>query len=256
MTVEKTLHTMNLVLQRHDQENNMSSTNDKDPLGTRMKGYEVASRTVLPRRMPLIIRVDGKAFHTYTASLKSFDEPMDAVMVHTAKALSHHVQGAVFAYTFSDEISLLVHNYKKFTSQPWYDNQVQKIVSVAAAVASAEFTAASGRVWSNVIKPAYFDARAFVLPEAEACNYFVWRQQDAMRNSVQTFARTHFSHKQCENKSCAELRDMCVLRVGEAWDDLDVWKKRGRGVIAGIADDVPVFSEQRSFINDLLVTEE
>lgn len=92
-----------------------------------MKGYEVASRTTLPGRLPVIIRVDGKAFHTYTRGCKRpFDDRLSDVMVSTATKLCDEIQGAQLAYTQSDEISVLVHGYKKFKSQTWFDNQVQK----------------------------------------------------------------------------------------------------------------------------------
>ena len=138
-----------------------------EKLGDRMKAYEEASRTVLPGRLPIIIRLDGKAFHTYTKKLASFNENLSDVMVETAIAVCKEIQGAQFAYTQSDEISILVHGYKRFTSMPWFDNQVQKMVSVAAGLASATFTAHSWKIWDTSddtdlkIRPAVFDARAF-----------------------------------------------------------------------------------------------
>lgn len=83
-----------------------------DPLGDRMKGYEVACRTALPKRMPVIIRVDGKAFHSYTRGLKRpFDEHFIGAMDDVARALCSEIHGAVLAYVQSDEVSILVHNW-------------------------------------------------------------------------------------------------------------------------------------------------
>jgi len=249
-----------------------------DSLGDRMKGYEVASRSELPRRMPVIIRVDGKAFHTYTRGCKRpFDENLGGVMQATAKKLCEEIQGAQLAYTQSDEISVLVHGYKKFDSQPWFDNQVQKMVSVAAGIASAAFTSLSWQIWLGreapvispidifeKIKPAVFDARAFIVPEGDVCNYFLWRQQDATRNSVQMLARSLYSHKECDNKNVMQLREMCASK-GEDWFSLLPRWQRGVCVRRAvddirnpwqIDDNIPSFNEDRNYVNNLLKLEE
>ena len=244
-----------------------------DSLGDRMKGYEQASRTVLPGRMPVIIRVDGKAFHTYTRGTeRPFDTKLADVMVDTAKKLCEEIQGAQLAYTQSDEISVLVHCYKKLNSSPWFDNQVQKMVSVAAGVASAYFTAQSHRIWGPVvedlegrsIKPAVFDARVFVIPEADVCNYFLWRQQDATRNSVQMLARSLYSHRQCENKNTFELKAMCAEK-GTPWESIEPRFQRGCCVQRArtnernpwyVVKNIPLFNEDREYVNNLLKVEE
>lgn len=254
----------------------------QDSLGDRMKGYELAARTVLPRRLPIIIRVDGKAFHTYTRGLtRPFDSKLADVMLDTTKLLVECIQGAQLAYTQSDEISVLVHGYKKFDSQSWFDNQVQKMVSVAAGVASSYFTAESYKIWAGrkgewadqdgYIKVAVFDARAFVVPEADVCNYFLWRQQDTSRNSVQMLARSLFSHKRVENKNCDELQEMCFAE-GHNWNDLPTRYKRGCCVYRGQSDphpdmghtrdrvvtdvEIPLFSQNRDYVNRHLKLEE
>lgn len=199
----------------------------KDSLGDRMKGYELACRQTLPKRLPVIIRVDGKAFHTLTRKLqKPFDDEFMNLMDATAKHLCKEVQGTQLAYVQSDEISLLVHGYKKLDSQSWFDNQIQKMVSVAASSAAAYFNRFSPA--SNGIHAlASFDARVFVLPEAEVCNYFIWRQQDAIRNSVQMMARAHFSASLCHRKKNSELKDMLV-RNATPWGELSPEKQQGR----------------------------
>lgn len=253
-----------------------------ESLGDRMKGYEVAFRTTLPGRMPVILRIDGKAFHTYTVGTdRPFDKKLGDVMIDVTKKLCESIQGAQLGYTQSDEISILIHGYKKFDSQPWFDNQVQKMVSIAAGTASAWFTAHSWRIWSteddhdlSSLKPAIFDARAFVLPESEVNNYFLWRQQDATRNSIQMLARSLYSHKQCDNKGGHELQEMCFQK-GHNWNDLPVrWRRgvcvrRARHVIPGEDQgpyaarmrwqpdfEIPLFNEKREYVNDLLQLEQ
>lgn len=247
-------------------------------LEDRMKMYEEAARTTLPRRMPIIVRVDGKAFSKYTKQLeKPFDRNFISVMEEVATALCQEVQGTQLAYVQSDEVSLLIHGYKKFESEPWFGNQVQKMTSVAAAVAAATFTAKSWRMWRkpksgmpsvNDIEPAYFDARAFVLPEHDVVNYFLWRQRDGLRNSVQQFAYHHLSHKQIFGKSTAEMKEMCKA-VGHDWDALPPTQRKGRcvyrhfevvnGVERGhfrVDTDIPLFNENQEYITRHLATEQ
>lgn len=259
---------------------------EKDSLGDRMKGYEIAARSVLPSRMPVIVRVDGKAFHTYTKGCKKpFDTNLQGVMNDTAIALCERIQGAQFAYVQSDEISILVHGYKKFRSMTWFDNQVQKMASVSAAIASATFTSLSWKIWEPDayegeprvldIRPATFDSRVFVVPEADVCNYFLWRQQDTIRNSVQSVARSVFSHKECEGKTCAQLQEM-LARAGQNWLSFPDTDRLGRIILKREYDIVPegeteavvrshwitdyemtpVFGVQRDFVNNFLKVEE
>jgi tRNA(His) 5'-end guanylyltransferase len=254
-------------------------------LADRMKSYEEAARTTFPRRMPMIVRVDGKAFSKYTARLpdKPFNRDFISLMEGVAVALCVEIQGAQLAYSQSDEVSVLVHGYKKFESDVWYANQVQKIVSVSAAVAAATFTAKSWRLWCDKtpvedrlgtgrcpslddIEPAYFDARAFVLPEAEVANYFIHRQQDAVRNSVQMWTRSLYSHKECHGKNVPSMKEMCAA-TGKPWEDLTPTIRKGRCVrkhycpVSGermgwkVDTDVPMFGEDRAYVEDLLALE-
>lgn len=252
-------------------------------LEDRMKAYEQATRTVLPRRLPIIVRVDGKGFSNYTKQLpgKPFDRNFISVMESTAIALCQEIQGAQIAFVQSDEISVLVHGYKKFESEPWFGNQVQKMVSVAAGVASATFTACSWRMWSKLavhdgdrspslddIEPAYFDARAFVMPESDVANYFLWRQRDGLRNSIQMFARSHFSHSELHKKSTGEMVEMCKAK-GHDWHALPSSQRNGRAVyresklVDGmwrshfITDtNVPLFVDSKHYIERHLVIDE
>lgn len=258
-----------------------SSPSSKDGLGDRMKGYEHATRTVLPGRLPVIIRVDGKAFHTYTRGCKRpWDDRLTEVMDLTAIELCKAIQGAQMAYVQSDEISVLLHSYKKIESTSWFDSQVQKMVSVAAGIASSSFTANSWKIWEDPrpkslselpalvanIRPAVFDARAFIIPEQDVVNYFLWRQQDASRNSVQMLARSLYSHKDLDGKKTAALQELCFQK-GRNWNDEPTRFRRGRCIVKKqhtvpashgsdsalrsrweVDNEIPVFSQDRDYI--------
>jgi tRNA(His) guanylyltransferase len=257
----------------------------KSDLSYRMKGYEEAARTSFPKRLPLIVRVDGKSFGKLTARLKKPGEPFHpgftSIMNKVAIALCEEIQGAQVAYVQSDEVSVLIHGYKKFDSGVWFDNQCQKIVSVAASIAAATFTVESWQLSNiNEFQKAYFDARAFVIPEHDVTNYFVWRQSDAIRNSINMLGRSHFSHSHCEGKSCSNMLAMLESK-NISWDALPDGIKRGRCIVkrkklytlpdktlyrdattnqimknVWKAEDSLVFSQNRDFIENLLAVEE
>lgn len=232
--------------------------NNKDSLGDRMKQYENISRIYLTRRMPVIIRIDGKAFHSFTRGFaRPFDNLLITAMQETAKYLCENIQGCKLAYTQSDEISLLLVDYDTITTEAWFDNNLQKMVSIAASMATMAFNKFFVKYANDycesvfalqdldldiekdymnaltkaVVKGALFDARAFILPKEEVCNYFIWRQQDATRNSIQMVAQANFSHKELQNKSCNELQDMLHETKGINWNDYDTVYKRGSCVI-------------------------
>jgi tRNA(His) 5'-end guanylyltransferase len=207
-----------------------------------MKGYEDVFRQTLHLRMPVIIRVDGKAFHTWTRYMdRPFSGEFMRYMDKAALALCREIQGAKLAYIQSDEISVLLTNDDTFTTSAWFDNNIQKMVSVAAAIASAEMTDVS-------MRRAMFDARAFVLPREEVTNYFLWRQNDATRNSIQMLARSLFSHAELHGKNNAQLHDMCFSK-GANWNDLPTSLKRGRCAVRRedegwvIDNEIPIWKE-------------
>ncbi len=253
----------------------------KDSLGDRMKTYESVSRTFLTRRTPVIIRLDGSHFHTFT---KGFDKPYDTIlnraMQSTMQYLCEKVQNCVLGYTQSDEITLVLCDYKTITTSAWFDNNVQKICSTAAALASVYFN----NVFSEIVEKEYhlnnvssklystytgaiiskpsFDARAFNLPKEEVCNCLIWRQQDAIRNSIQGLGQANFSHKELQGKSCANIKEM-LLNIGEDWDKLPLkWQRgvccikspTGRGWI--LDEGIPLFTEDRDYVNSRLTFEE
>jgi len=201
-----------------------------DSLGDRMKAYEDVSRAHLTTKLPVIIRLDGKAFHTYTKGLKRpFSEDLMDVMDTVTKYLCHNVQNCVMAYTQSDEISLLLVDYQDIKTSSWFDNNLQKMVSVAAGMASAMLTAQSDRLFPEV-RVATFDARAFILPPGEVTNYFVWRQQDWNRNSLSMLSQSLYSHKELQGKGRAEQHELCFQK-GHNWADLHSHLKDGRVVV-------------------------
>ena len=219
-------------------------------LGERMKMYEHVWRHKLIRRMPVIIRVDGKAVHTFTKGLnKPFDDIFMDAMQATAEYLVKEIQGCKFAYVQSDEISLLLTDYETYDTEAWFDNNIQKMVSIVAAKASVFFNqrfslnsidynirskqeGTYDRVYSNKLLEAgsmlpVFDARAFNLDKDEVCNYFIWRQEDCIKNSISMIARTHFSDKELHGKSTVERKKMIEEEDIYINDRYEKFKLRG-----------------------------
>ena len=231
-----------------------------DELGKRMKEYyENIPKIKLMRRAPVIIRIDGRAFHTFTRGFKKpFDEILIKSMQETMKYLCENIQGCVLGYTQSDEISLLLVDYKNLNSSAWFDYEVQKICSIAASMATMAFNksftknaeefmtdcAASyemeglcGKgteeyklceVYQKAIeKGAMFDARCFNIPKEEVTNYFYWRQLDAIRNSIQMVGQAHFPHNILQYKTCEDIKDMLYIKDEIVWELLPTYKQRG-----------------------------
>ena len=228
----------------------------RDDLGVRMKTfYEQIPKTKLMRRCPVALRIDGKAFHTFT---RGFQKPFDKVLIksmqETMKYLCENIQGCVLGYTQSDEITLILVDYKKFTSSAWFDYEVQKICSIAASMATMAFNKAFEKntksfdlllayndngddtednrklldIYNKAIKKgAMFDCRCFNIPKEEVTNLIYWRQLDASRNSIQMVGQANFSHKELQNKSCNEIQDMLMTQKGINWNDLPIYQKRG-----------------------------
>ena len=243
-----------------------------DDLGTRMKTfYEQIPKTKLMRRTPVIIRIDGKAFHTFTRGFKRpFDEILIKTMQETTKYLCENIQGCVLGYTQSDEISLVLVDYQRFETSAWFDYEVQKMCSIAASMATMAFNKffyenvflyngmASvdmsnkkypyKEVYAKAVKKgAMFDARVFNIPKEEVTNYIYWRQLDASRNSIQMVGQANFSHKELQNKSCNDIQDMLMEQKGINWNDYPTVCKRGTAVIKKI-----IAREEKSFIDDML----
>lgn len=225
----------------------------KDELGMRMKEfYEEVPKTRLVRRMPVAIRIDGKAFHTFTRGFqKPFDEILVKSMQDTMKYLCENIQGCVLGYTQSDEITLILVDYQNLNSCAWFDYEIQKMCSIAASMATMAFNKAfasnvakqSKRLYREYLeekdasyidtlekamnKGAMFDARCFNIPKEEVCNLIYWRQLDATRNSIQMVGQANFSHKELQNKSCNMIQEMLFAEKGINWNDYPTHLKRG-----------------------------
>lgn len=175
-----------------------------DSLGDRMKGYENINRHHLMSRMPVVIRVDGRAFHTFTRKfVKPFDAMLMGAMDSAACALAEDAQNFQIGYVQSDEASFVLNNIADFDTQPWFDNNLQKLVSISASIFTAHFNE-----YLENSENAMFDARAFTLPQDKVANYLLWRSRDWARNSLNMFARSIFSHKELEGKSTVDVHDM------------------------------------------------
>jgi len=186
--------------------------------------YEYRAKQSLTRRMPVILRLDGRAFHTYTRGFeRPFDQSLHDAMIETSRELMSQIQGARMVYTQSDEISILVCDYDRLTSEPWFDFNAQKMCSVGASIATATFN--RKLVFDN--KTATFDCRAFNIPREEIPNYFYWRWLDCERNSIQMLAQSLFSHKELQGLGRSDLHEKCWSEKGINWADLDDWKKNG-----------------------------
>lgn len=276
---------------------------DRTTLGDRMKNnYENITRYYLTRRMPVIIRLDMKAGHTFTRGMKKpFDDIFVKTMQDTMKYLCENIQGCVLGYTQSDEISLVLTDYAELTTDAWFGNNLQKMCSVSASMATMAFTknfvknvkecermALIGNVvlfeddekYINVLKKAIekgamFDSRVFTIPKEEVCNYMLWRQQDATRNSIQSVGQANFSQKELRGQSCNNIQDMLMTQKGINWNDYATALKRGSCCIkvddslteydevGNISDyiqrskwvidnEIPIFTQDRNYVEKLI----
>lgn len=271
---------------------------DKTTIGDRMKNnYENITRYYLTRRMPVIIRVDGRSFHTFTKGFKKpFDDILVKTMQDTMKYLCENIQGCVLGYTQSDEISLVLTDYAELTTDAWFGNNLQKMCSVSASMATLAFNKAftrniskqSKRFYTEYLeekdasyietleiamnKGAMFDSRVFTVPKEEVCNYLIWRQQDATRNSILSVGIANFSQKELHCKSCNDIQDMLMLQKSINWNDYATTLKRGSCCIKKVIqdpdvdikdgaypvtrwvidDEIPIFTQDRNYVEKLI----
>jgi tRNA(His) guanylyltransferase len=233
-----------------------------DKFGDRMKRYENAYRYHLTERSPVILRIDGCHFHSYT---KGFNKPFDQDLIdafwETCQYLAKNVMGCKMVYHQSDEISMFLTNYDKLTTQSWFQNNLQKLVSVSASMATAKFNEVMRKKYPD--QPlATFDSRAFILPLDEVTNYFLWRQQDASKNSISMVAQANFPHKDLQGLNGSQMQDKLMLEKGINWNDIPTWQKRGACIVKEthevngtnrrrwvVDKDIPVFSADRDYID-------
>ena len=263
-----------------------------DKLGTRMKTfYEEIPKTKLLRRTPVAIRIDGKAFHTFTRGFKKpFDDILIKSMEETMLYLCKNIQGCVLGYHQSDEITLILTDYKRFNSDAWFDYEVQKLCSIAASMATLAFNRAFKDEVEYILgwaeaeslamyhaqveltkphikaleKGAMFDARCFNIPREEVTNLIYWRQLDAMRNSVQMVGQANFSHKQLDKKNQETIKKMLKEEKGIDWErDFATCYKRGTCCVRDyngqwyVDTEIPIFKgDGRQYVEQLIQQEE
>lgn len=288
-----------------------------DSLGDRMKQYESVPKLFLVKKVPVILRIDGKAFHSFT---KGFQKPFDMILMQTmwetTKYLCENIQGCKIGYTQSDEISLLLTDYETIKTEAWFGYNVQKITSVAASMATLAFNKSFKEevekfreigfetyyepkvngidslknllddftktffTYEKRIDTAMFDTRVANYPKDEVVNYFIWRQQDATRNSIQMLGQANFSHKELQKKSCDNIQEMLFQSKGINFNDLPTYQKRGLCIIKKptfktgtfiennieikvhktrdkwtFDKDIPIFTQDRDYINKLVYLE-
>lgn len=248
-------------------------------LDERMKKYEYVTRHYLMCRTPVIVRIDGKAFHTFTKGMKKpFDHIFMESMQDTMKYLCENVQGCVLGYCQSDEISLLLIDYDTLETSAWFDNNISKIISITSSLASVYFNQQfyinlvdyrvknyksknrdveyENRLLANISSLPIFDSRAFNLSKEEVNNYFVWRQQDAIKNVIQMIGRAYFTHKELENKNGKDIVDM-LDNIGINYHSYSTSEKRGTCCIKTNKDweldtEIPIFKDNKDYIEKLV----
>lgn len=225
-------------------------------LGDRMREYMDISNIRLIKRTPVIIFVDGRAFHTFTRGMnKPFDDELIIDMWETAKFMCQNIEGAKLAYVQSDEISILLNNYETLNQGAWFDYRVQKIASVAASLATVGFNAG---VFTEDVT---FDARCFNLDREEVANWFASRQIDWTRNSIQMLAQSKFSQKKLNGKNKDELQEMLFNEFNINWNDLPIHLKRGACIVKNtdgkwiVDGKIPIFTQDREYIEQYVYPE-
>jgi tRNA(His) 5'-end guanylyltransferase len=183
--------------------------------------YESRFRHYLTRRTPIIVRVDGRAFHTFTKDLdKPFDKNFIGSMIESAWAVAQDMHGCKAFYVQSDEASFFLTDYDTLHTDAWFDGNMAKINSVAASAMTAHFNE------QMVSSLAMFDSRCFNVPREEVVNYFIWRMRDWERNSIQMLAQANFPHSELQGKKTPELHEM-LHQKGINWADLSGSLKNG-----------------------------
>ena len=255
-----------------------------DDLGKRMKTYyEAIPKTSLMRRTPVAIRIDGKAFHTFT---RGFEKPFDTLLVNTmqqtTKKLCENIQNCVFGYTQSDEITLILVDYKDINTAAWFDYEVQKLCSISASMATLYFNkffkqSVEEFDINSIIKEkevdnykllnsykralntgAMFDSRCFNIPKEEVCNLIYWRQLDATRNSIQMVGQANFSHKELQGLTCNKIQDKLITETDINWNNYPTYLKRGTSCLKKDSEwildmNMPILKgEDRKYVEDLI----
>jgi tRNA(His) 5'-end guanylyltransferase len=262
---------------------------DTSDLAKRMKDYESVPKTRLMKRCPVMVRCDGKAHHSFTRGFKRpFDEVYIKSMQETAKYLCENIQGAVLSYQQSDEITLILVDYKELNTSPFFDYEIQKLCSIIASMATMSFNKNFEKIFFDYLgtyeytienafyvnslhkalkSGAMFDTRVFNIPKEEVTNCVYWRQLDAMRNSIQMVGQANFSHRELQGKSCNNIKEM-LLNKNIDWDKLPTYQQRGSCCIKEIYHnengelrnhwiidkEIPIFKgDGRTYIDKLVI---
>jgi len=245
-------------------------------LGDRMKTYERAYRNHLTIRTPVILRLDGKAFHSFTKGRnKPFDKNFSLAMQFATQYLVKNIQGAKFGYTQSDEISILLTDYDNLETECWFNYNIQKMVSVASSFCTRIFNRQLHSLDlmddNKEVQPpkdAFCDARGFNLPKEDVCNYFVWRQQDCRKNAITMAALAYYSHKELLRMKSGDKIGM-LLNKGIVFDeDIPSMYRRGSAYYKDLTYsmhvrfetdcdiDIPDFREDREYIEKWVYIDE
>lgn len=234
----------------------MTNQYKHDTLGNRMKAYESETKYSMETRKPIILRLDGKAFHTYTRGMdRPYDKKLAFAMHETMKFLCEQISDCRFGYTQSDEITLVLTNDRSIDYSPWFKNQIQKMVSIASSLCTFKF---NDIMYKETGKMALFDCRAFTVPDyIEASNCVFWRQLDAKRNSIQMLAQSLFSHKELQGISCIELESKILIEYNINWNNLDTWKKWGVACYKNSSGweldyNIPLFKDNWNYLYKIL----
>lgn len=249
----------------------------KDELNEQMKLLEEVSETKLIKGMPVIIRIDGVAFHTFTKGFKKpYDELLSLAMKKTMKSICENIQGCVLGYTQSDEITLVLIDYDTLKTEAWYDYRVQKMASVTASMATNFFNihfrnlveyeidnvhddnfVYTTKLIKSMDKGSIFDSRVFNIREENILNNLIWRQRDAERNSIQALGQSYFSQKQINGLSINELKEKIKLEKNDSWEEYSFSQKYGTCCIRkeqgwSFENETPRFSEDRDFYQGII----
>lgn len=271
-------------------------------IGNRMKdNYENRYRFSLTRRVPVIIRLDGKSFHSFTKGFRRpFDELLYRTMTRTGLELVKNIQGSKIAYIQSDEISILLIDYYKLNMSAYFDYNINKVNSVTSSMATLYFNRIfreeidrfSDNIYNEELKvrnrtiieqyefyqseyikelnnlyqiyksrvdSAIFDCRCFNIPELEVTNYFIWRQLDATRNSIEMFGQKYYNPNQLKGVSCNQIQEMLFKEYKINWNNNPAYIKRGSSIIRDdesgdwiIDEEIPIFTSDRNYIERFL----
>ena len=202
----------------------------KDALGDRMKSYEMAEagRRVMLPRIPVLARFDGVRFSRFTEGLaKPYDDRMILLMTAVTKLLVKTYSANV-GYTQSDEITLCWYTTDMRENVSPYGGRHQKMTSIMASYLTAQFNKRVAEFLpEKADSQAYFDCRVWNVPNmSEAVNTFLWREQDAVKNSISGAAQQYYKHSELQGKNTKEMQEM-LFEMGVNWNDYPAAFKRG-----------------------------